>query len=323
MEALKSYTNPKSLANLMNERLKDMGMNKAEAALRMNYSRSALSKYLNNKYEASDTTEIELKIEEFLESTREFSRTESNITAMGDVKELKKIDNFNSVDYASVLGLCNACQENMALGIIVGKSGQGKTYALKSYAKLPRVAYIECDDTMACRDLIEAIEIQLGMPKGIGGTIWSRVNRIREFFNTNTGYLLIIDEADKLINKYTQKKMEILRGIFDQAEVGIIIAGEPKLEAEIKGSLTRFANRMDFYYKLKGLKRKEVIEYLKDFEVDEQATGELIARATNTQSGCFRLFDRTLNNVIRVLRESGETKVNIKILNAASNMMML
>lgn len=88
------------------------------------------------------------------------------------------------------------------------------------------------------------------MPRSTGGTIWSRVNRIREFFNVNQGYLLIIDEADKLINKYTQKKMEILRGIFDQSDVGIVIAGEPRLETELKSSLTRFANRMDFYYKL-------------------------------------------------------------------------
>lgn len=51
----------------------------------------------------------------------------------------------------------------------------------------------------------------------------------------------VIDEADKLINKYTQKKMEILRGIFDQSDVGIVIAGEPRLETELKSSLTRFA----------------------------------------------------------------------------------
>lgn len=60
------------------------------------------------------------------------------------------------------------------------------------------------------------------------------------------------------INKYTQKKMEILRGIFDQSDVGIVIAGEPRLETELKSSLTRFANRMDFYYKLKGLNQNEV-----------------------------------------------------------------
>ena len=81
---------------------------------------------------------------------------------------------------------------------------------------------------MSSRDLVEAIEKSLGIPSGYG-TIWRRVNGIRDFFNTNKGYLLIIDEADKLVSKYTQKKMEILRAIFDQSDVGLVIAGEPKL----------------------------------------------------------------------------------------------
>ena len=164
-----------------------------------------------------------------------------------------KIQYFESRDFVQTIGVCQACQEETALGIVVAESGYGKTHALKKYAKMPRVAYIECDDTMACRDLVEAIENKIGMPKGAGGTIWTRVNRIRDFFNANEGYLLIIDEADKLMNKYTQKKMEIIRGIFDQSDVGIVIAGEPRLEADIKANLKRFAKRMDFYYKMRGL----------------------------------------------------------------------
>ena len=211
----------------------------------------------------------------------------------------------------------------MALGIVVAKSGYGKTHSLKKYAKMPRVAYIECDDTMACRDLVEAIEKEIGMPQGAGGTIWSRVNRIRDFFNTNEGYLLIIDEADKLINKYTQKKMEIIRGIYDQADVGIVIAGEPRLEAEIKGNLVRFANRMDFYYKLKGLTEQEVRDYLEGYEIDEQAMNEFMLRARNNQTGCFRLLDRTLTNVLRLMKETGEKRITLKVMREASGMMML
>ena len=247
----------------------------------------------------------------------------SGSTESNGMKQKSKVEFFESRDFINTIGVCQACQENNGLGIIVGKSGQGKTHALKKYAKLQRVAYIECDDTMACRDLVEAIETELGMPRSAGGTIWSRVNCIREFFNINQGYLLIIDEADKLINKYTQKKMEILRGIFDQSDVGIVIAGEPRLETEIKSSLTRFANRMDFYYKLKGLNQNEVKDYLEGFEIDEAAMGELISRATNNNNGCFRLLDRTLNNVLRVLKERGENKVTLKIVSEASSMMML
>ena len=281
MEALNTYKTEKTLAEQMNERLAEMKMTKAEAALKMNYSRAALSQYLNGKY-ASDPTELEKKVREFLAAT-------------GGVAEGQEPE--NSVP-----------------------TGAG---ALKKYAELPRVAYIECDDTMACRDLVEAIENGIGLPKGYGGTIWSRVNRIREFFNTNEGFLLIIDEADKLINKYTQKKMEILRGIFDQSNVGVVIAGEPRLETELKGNLARFANRMDFYYKLKGLSKNEVVDYLEGYEVDEAAMGEMISRATNAQSGCFRLLDRTLNNVLRILKQKGETRITMKIVSEASNMMML
>ena len=306
------------------DKFAEMKMTKAEAALKMNYSRAALSQYLNGKY-ASDPTELEKKVREFLAATggvAEGQEPENSVpTGAGTLK--KKVEFFESRDFVQTIGVCQACQEYMGLGIIVGKSGQGKTHALKKYAELPRVAYIECDDTMACRDLVEAIENGIGLPKGYGGTIWSRVNRIREFFNTNEGFLLIIDEADKLINKYTQKKMEILRGIFDQSNVGIVIAGEPRLETELKGNLARFANRMDFYYKLKGLSKNEVVDYLEGYEVDEAAMGEMISRATNTQSGCFRLLDRTLNNVLRILKQKGETRITMKIVSEASNMMML
>ena len=321
MEALNTYKTEKTLAEQMNERLAELKMTKAEAALKMNYSRAALSQYLNGKY-ASDPTELEKKVREFLEASGGMEGGQTPEGGKADILK-KKAEFFESRDFVQAIGVCQACQEYMGLGIIVGKSGQGKTHALKKYAELPRVAYIECDDTMACRDLVEAIEDGIGLPRGYGGTIWKRVNRIREFFNTNEGFLLIIDEADKLINKYTQKKMEILRGIFDQSDVGIVIAGEPRLETELKGNLARFANRMDFYYKLKGLSKNEVADYLEGYEVEEAAMGEMISRATNTQSGCFRLLDRTLNNVLRILKQKGETRITMKIVSEASNMMML
>lgn len=325
MEALNTYKKEVTLRERVLEILSEMKMTKAELALRIKYSRSAVSQYLSNKYN-SDPSEIEARLTEFVQAYEEN-------TGQGDVVQYAqggllptvkpKIEYFESRDFIQTIGVCKACQENMALGIIVAKSGYGKTHSLKKYAKMPRVAYIECDDTMACRDLVEAIENQIGMPKGAGGTIWSRVNRIRDFFNANEGYLLIIDEADKLINKYTQKKMEIIRGIFDQSDVGIVIAGEPKLEAEIKGNLARFANRMDFYYKLKGLSEQEVRDYLEGYDIEDAAMMEFISRAQNAQTGCFRLLDRTLSNVLRILKDSGQTKVTMKIVSQASNMMML
>lgn len=317
---------PSELALRVIGRLKELRCNKAELALQIGYSRSMVSQYLAGKYK-SDLTTIEIALEGWLQEVGEpeEGQMEEEEAELQEAEESipEKVTYFASSDYLNVMAVCQSCQENMGLGIVVGKSGYGKTHALKKYAKLPRVAYLECDDTMGSRDLVEEIEGCLGMAKASGGTIHKRVSRIREFLNVNSGYLLIIDEADKLMNKYTTAKMEILRGIFDQAEVGLVIAGEPKLETDLKTALARFANRVDFYYKLHGLDAAELGRYLEGWDLTEEAAAELANRAFQSRNSCFRLLDRTLNNVLRVLKEKGETKVTLEIVREASGMMML
>ncbi len=324
MEALNTYKTEKTLAEQMNVRLEELKMTKAEASLRMNYSRTALSQYLNGKY-ASDPTDIEKAIMIFLKESggAEPAGQEAGCVKRGGAAGLKKkVEFFESRDFVQTVGVCQMCQECMGLGIIVGKPGLGKTHALKKYAKLPRVIYIEGNETMNCKDIIRRMESRIGMPR-CSGSIDERMEHIIEFFNVNEGYLIIMDEADKLINKYTQKKLELLRNITDAADVGLVIAGEPVLETLLKTYDRRFTDRMDFYYKLKGLTQQEVVDYLEGFEVDEAAMGEMVSRATNAKSGCFRLLDRTLNNVLRILKQSGETRISMKVVGEASGMMML
>ncbi len=315
-----AYVQEISLVERVKAAMKKGGTNNTKLGDQIGFSRSAVSRFLNGDYRSD---ELEGKLEEWLRTqTLKETADVSSLATEGKKMLPEKERYYQSADYLSVIGLCRSCQEDVGLGIVVGKSGFGKTHALKKYASLPRVAYIECDDTMAPRDLILAVEESVGMPRSFG-TNWERVNRIREFFNLNQGWLLIVDEADKLISKYTQKKMEILRGIFDQADVGMVIAGELRLETEIKGNLVRFANRMDFYYRMQGLSGKEVEDYFAGYEVDMDAMQELMLRATNNQTGCFRLLDRTLNNVRRILKESGGTRITMNVITQASSMMML
>lgn len=313
-----TYTNSKSLAEQINDYLAATKTSIATLASEIpGYSRPTISRYLSGKYEG-DIAAIEKLLADWLAG-----RTGEDVALPEPGRKTgTKPAFFESRDALKVLGVCQSCQEYIGLGIVVARSGYGKTYSLRQYAKLPRVAYIECDDTMSSRDLVEAIERSLGLPSGYG-TIWKRVNGIREFCNTNKGYLIIIDEADKLVSKYTQKKMEILRAIYDQSDVGIVIAGEPKLEAQIKSYLVRMANRVDFYASLRGLSQNEVEEYLSGYEVEPEAMAEIKARACNLQTGCFRLLDRTLSNVFRILEESGSYRITLKTIEQASSMMML
>lgn len=314
-----AFTNNKQLIRQVNDYLSDNHISIAQLAREISYSRTTVSRYLSDKYD-SDPRDIETLLTRYL--TEHTGEAIDFPAQAPEGKAGQKPAFFESRDARAVLGVCQSCQEYMGLGIVVGRSGYGKTHTLKQYAKLPRVAYIECDDTMSSRDLVEAIERSIGLPSGYG-TIWRRVNGIREFFNTNKGYLLVIDEADKLVSKYTQKKMEILRAVFDQSDVGLVIAGEPKLEAQIKTYIARLANRVDFYATLRGLSPSEVESYLDDFEFTPDALVELKARACNMQTGCFRLLDRTLSNIKRILTEKGETTITGKTIDQASSMMML
>lgn len=321
-ERTATYTEVKSLAQTVNDFILATRSSIANVAKEIGYSRTTVSRYLSGKYD-SDPTDLETKLAEYIaRMTGEAVEIPMAPAREPGSKTGQTPVFYESRDAKAVLGVCQSCQEYIGLGIVVARSGYGKTYTLRQYAKLPRVAYIECDDTMSSRDLVEAIERSLGIPNGYG-TIWRRVNGIREFFNTNRGYLLIIDEADKLVSKYTQKKMEILRAIFDQSDVGLVIAGEPKLEAQIKTYLVRMANRVDFYASLRGLTPSEVEGYLEDFRIEPDAMVELKARACNMQTGCFRLLDRTLSNVRRILTETGGEIVTTKVIVQASAMMML
>ena len=61
----------------------------------------------------------------------------------------------------------------------------------------------------------------------------------------------------------------------------------------------------------------------KGWDIEEDAAGELAMRAFSARSGCFRLLDRTINNILRVLKAHGEYTVTLKTVQEASGMMML
>ena len=322
----KTMGKPTELAMRVNERLKAMRGNKAELAIKSGCSRSMVSQYLAGKYQ-SDATTVETALKRFLEETEgEYGTGQSEASTdqkeEARIKMPEKVECFESYDYSRVLSVCQSCQDNAALGIVVGRSGYGKTYALRKFSAMWKVAYVECNEAMNSKDLVRKIEQAIGLPKTYG-SIDERLEHIIEFFKANAGYLLLVDEADKLITKYTQKKLEILRYIADGSHVGIVIAGEPALESAIRIYDTRFANRMDFYYKLRGLTRKEVEQYFSGYEMDSRVLAEMVSRATNSQNGCFRLFDRTLNNVLRILKETNETQLTMKVIQQASDMMMM
>lgn len=303
----------------VSEYLREKNMSKKQFAEIVDIHRSTISNYINSPEKLSQKVidEIEDALTNVLFNESPDAAPSEKMKSM----PLVRGGALRTVDYLGVLAVCQSCKEYMGLGVVYGRSGFGKTYSLKNFAKGKRVAYIECNESMNARDLIKAIENAVNLPH-MTGSIDDRIDCIKDYFNANDGYLLIIDEADKLITKYTQKKAEILRNIYDQSDIGMILAGEPALERMIRRYIPRMANRIDFAYELKGLLEDEVLEYVtSSFEWSDEAVEEICRRATNERTGCFRLLNRTYENVIRLANEYEE--IGIDTVRKASAMMLL
>ncbi|MGN0710158.1 MAG: AAA family ATPase [Anaerovoracaceae bacterium] len=280
-------------------------------------SRPVLSKVLSGVQPGRD--ELLKKMEEYAESVEE-----QHPDLYKEDKHLIFDKAFiQTKDANNVIGVCAAARDTSGLGVIVGKSGFGKTHALRYFAHMPRVAYVECDAVMTARDLLTCIEEELGITKNVSPNIWPRLRNLQRFFSVNLGWLLIIDEADKLITSNSDKKLEVMRSLFDQSTLGVVIAGEPKLKSTIENYSDRFANRVDYFYKMEGIKEEEIRNELNDMDIDDKAMELIVARATNKKNGCFRLFDRTMDNVERLMRLKGETRITVELINEASSLMML
>lgn len=326
-----AYRINEELADRVNTKLTATHQHKSELALELVINRSTMSNYLNKNYQKiaeGKLAEVEEKLTTYLESDDgyEDDRKQFPVAEVKEIKEVlkmpQKVEFLESRDAVGVIGVCNLCQRDSAIGIVPGRSGFGKTYALRKYAKLNKVAYISCDESMNQKDVLQSVEEVVGIPKSYG-TIHERTKNIAAFFKANQGYLLIVDEADKLITKDSQKRIELFRNIREKAAVGIVLAGEPTLESALKSYDPRLANRSLYFYKLNGLSEAEIQKYFAGYEIDDRAMDELMNRAMNKRNGCFRLLDNTVNNIHRILKENGENRVTKKILDEASNMMML
>lgn len=338
MQTEENLKNLTSLAKFTNKYLEKNNISKAELADKIKLSRTLVSRYLGGTY-GSNPKSIEKALNEYFKNISE-EKEEKEMKAEELLQEQQKeiieepkksgtLDKFfESTDAVNITGLCSVCQKYTESAIITGRSGYGKTYALRNYARKNKVCYLSCEESMTTKDLINALERAVGLPKG-DGSIYQRMRGIKEFFKINEGYLLIIDEADKLASKYSMKKIEALRNLFDEENnddegyFGLILAGEPGLKNMIRLYLPRFANRVDSAIELGGLSSQEVRSYLEEFNISEDAMKELIYRGTNSQTGCFRLLNRTVKKVLRYTQAQQTATINDSDIKTASSMMML
>ena len=125
-----TYTEAQSLAQKINNYILTNRSSIANVAKLIGYSRTTVSRYLAGKYD-SDPTDLENKLAEFLaHETGEAVEVSAPAQEPG-AKTGQTPVFYESRDAKAVLGVCQSCQEYIGLGIVVARSGYGKTYALR------------------------------------------------------------------------------------------------------------------------------------------------------------------------------------------------
>ena len=192
-------------------------LTQAEIAQKLGVSVAAVNQYLQNKYQG-DVSKLDKAVVDMIK--REKLAKESAL-------DLGFVKTKTASRILEIVGLAHAMNE---CHVVIGEAGLGKTVALKHYAENhSNVIMLEIDPTYTAKTLLKALCEKLGLQAGRtnAAMLDAVVDKLKD-----SGRLIIVDEAELLAHQ----PLEILRRIHDKAGVGLVLAGMPRLRANLRGS---------------------------------------------------------------------------------------
>lgn len=147
---------------------------------------------------------------------------------------------------AACLGVANSIINRPpgvdGLGVFFGPSGYGKSKASLFVQHKKNALYLEVFDFWTRKTFVEALlgELNVINPKGTVATMMQLAIRL---LKDNPNQLLIVDEADKLVDK---GMIELVRDIYKGAKIPVLLVGEEKLPDKL-ARYERCENRVTAY----------------------------------------------------------------------------
>jgi hypothetical protein len=209
------------LRNRLKNLLKNKKRTLSSIAKAIDFSSATLHLWLNNKYEGNVK-----KIDDAVAHYLEIEELREGKISIGFIKTTVVDDVFD---------IAKTCHVENEIGVCYGDAGIGKTFAVKKYTiDNAGVILVEADLGYTPKVLFSEIHKQLGFDGC--GTIHGMFLDILDKLKAS-GRLIIIDEAEHL----PYKSLELLRRIYDKANVGILLLGMPRLIMNLKGEKRQYA----------------------------------------------------------------------------------
>jgi hypothetical protein len=290
------------LINELNNLMKQKKYTYAYTAKGINVSPTTLHLWLNGNYKGN-VKKIEeavahfLEIEKLREGTIKFDFVQTSIVE--DVFNIAKI-----------------CHVENSIGVCCGVAGIGKTFAAKRYTiENPDVILVEADLGYTPKVLFSELHKKLGFD-GCGtihGMFLDIIDKLQ-----SSGRLIIVDEAEHL----PYKSLELLRRVYDKANVGILLVGMPRLITNLKGEKRQYAqlySRVGIYARLDVLndddKKAIISSLLPNYK-------SVYSTLSHFCAGNTRVLTKLLVRAIRIA-ELNDIEVDEDVVQASINQILV
>lgn len=289
----------------MTEQLADFmsvhGFNQSQIAAQLGFSTATVNQYVQGKYKG-DSKRIDKLVGQMIERHAQKRRE----TAMGFVMTPSAQRIHTLIDNTHASG---------DIQLVIGEAGLGKTLALKEYAKThDDVVLIEVEPTFNAKVLLTTLCEKLGIPTSRGNhdMMISVVKKL-----AGSGWLLIFDEAELL----AYKPLEIIRRIHDMAGVGVVLAGMPRLRANLRGKRGEYKqlySRVGFCCDLKlALDDADIIEII-EAHLGTDAHNKPLVKAAE---GNARRLSKLIRGIQRYATTSGNP-INGEVIKQFADMLI-
>ena len=251
-------------------------------------------------------------------------------------------------EYRRFVEFCDACRRHRYIGLCYGPPGIGKTQSARRYAQWDLLEpylhrfFRNADERPAvdwglCRTIIYTAPVA-NSPTQIARSVKDLcahlacaaaevVNYDEVFtFERNWAELIVVDEADRL----KTVGLEQIRDIYDRLGVGVVLVGMPGIEKRLS-RYPQLYSRVGFVHRFRPLSTDELRFILttrwealgRSLSQSDFTDEEAVAAVLRITGGNFRLLDRLLAQVERVLQINEMKTVTKEVVEAARESLVI
>lgn len=296
-----------SILQQLNEFMEIKDWTQAQVARSSGVSGTAVSQYRSGTYKG-DVNAVELKLSQMMTREREKE------------KNRRLRPNFVMTSMAKQgLEVIRIAHLDSELNVLYGDAGMGKTMMMRQYAKQYTDAIlIEADPGYTARVILEELASKLGVD--VRGNMHDKSEAIIKALR-DSGRVILVDEAENL----PYRALEILRRIHDKSEVGVVLAGMPRLIINLKGKrgeYTQLFSRAGFKLQMGDRLPEEDINQIAVSTLPElEGQPELLAALYSNCKGNARRLFKYLRGIARS-SEINKTPITVGMIKQFSKMLI-